>query len=175
MEWPFVEPITRHVPIGLGRDGFLDRCLDLDKLAIEALAERHLRPLVRRIAAPEDNIDGFRGLKLLDRLACLAQVANGAGLDLSRAGGEVIARYHRDGTNPPRPLDRLFAISDLRQLKGHRKDVEARIVDTLGRFGVDPGNAAAGWGGILDIDYDAAVEELNSLETTLDQALATSR
>ncbi|ESX04882.1 hypothetical protein X769_13955 [Mesorhizobium sp. LSJC268A00] len=157
----------------MSRDAFLDRCLDLDKLAIESLAERHLRPMVRAIGAPEDNIDSFRGLKLLDRLACLTHVANAGGLSLTRAGPEIVNRYHREGTNPAQPLTRLFAISDLRQLKGHRKqEIDAGIEEALARFGIDTRSAAGGWGATLDSVYDGAIEALTSLDATFAKALA---
>ncbi|MER8986344.1 hypothetical protein [Mesorhizobium sp. M0843] len=100
----------------MARHEFLGRCLDLDKLVIEPIVERHLRAIVRAVGAPEDNIDGVRGLKVLDRLTRLAQVANAGGLSLTKASSEFISRYHRDATAPP-PLDRLFAMSDLRQMK----------------------------------------------------------
>lgn len=156
----------------MSRDTFLDRCLDLDKLAIESLAERYLRPLVRAISPPEDNIDSFRGLKLLDRLACLAQVANAGGLSLTKAGQEVVNRYHQEGTTPAQPLTRLFALSDLRQIKGHRKqEIDALIEKALARFGINIRAAAGGWGVILDSVYDGIIEELHLLGVTLTTAL----
>jgi hypothetical protein len=170
---PFVEPVARHVPMDLSRDAFLDRCLDIDKLAIEALAERHLRPLVRAIGVPEDNIDAFRGLKLLDRLACLAQVADAGGLNLAKAGQEVVNRFHRNGTNPAQPLSRLFALSDLRQIKGHRKhEIDVLVEKGLARFGIDARAAAGGWGAALDTVYDGAIEELTLVNATFKKALA---
>lgn len=85
---PSVEPVARHAPRDMPRDVFLDRCMDLDKLVVEALSERFLRPVVRAISPPPDDIDRFRGLKLLDRLTCLAQVANAGGLSLTSSGEE---------------------------------------------------------------------------------------
>ncbi len=171
---PSVEPVTRHVPVDLPRDAFLDRCLDLDKLVVEALPERFLRPLVRGIAASPDDIDRFRGLKLLDRLTCLAQVANAGGLSLASSGEEVAARYHRDGTDPTQPLLRLFVLSDLRQLKGHRKqDVDAGVEKALTRLEIDAREAAGGWGRVADRIYDGLIEDLAHLRGTLASALDT--
>lgn len=169
---PSVEPVTRHVPVDMPRDAFLDRCLDLDKLVVEALAERYLRPMVRAIAEPPDDIDSFRGLKLLDRLTSLAQVASAGGLSLVSSGEEVAARYHRDGTDPPQPLLRLFVLSDLRQLKGHRKqDVDAGIKRALARLGIDAREAAGGWGTVADQIYNGVAEDLERLFATLVSAL----
>ena len=167
-----VEPVARHVPLDMVRDVFLDRCLDLDKLAIEVLPERFLRPMVRKVGAPQDDIDVFRGLKLLDRLACLAQVANEAGLSLAQAGSEIVTRFHRDGTNPAQPLTHLFVISDLRQIKGHRKDeVDARVKKALARVGIDVQMAAGGWGTVLDRIYDGAIKDLVFVGDTLARTL----
>lgn len=171
---PSVEPVARHVPVDMPRDTFLDRCLDLDKLVVEALSERFLRPMVRAIAPPPDDIDRFRGLKLLDRLTCLAQVANAGGLDLATSGEEVAARYHREGTDPPQPLLRLFVLSDLRQIKGHRKqEVDARIEAALARLGIDVREAVGGWGTVADRIYDGLIEDLGRLRDTLASALDT--
>ena len=142
---PSVEPLARHVPVDMPRDTFLDRCPTLDKLVVEALSERFLRPMVRAIAPPPGDIDRFRGLKLLDRLTCLAQVANAGGLELATSGEDVVARYDREGTDPPQPLLRLFVLSDLRQVKGHRKqEVDACIEAALARLGTDIREAVGG-------------------------------
>jgi hypothetical protein len=167
----FVEPVTRHAPSGMARDEFLSRCLDLDKLAIEALAERNLRALVRAVG-PQNDIDGMRGLKLLDRLVCLAQVGNAAGLSLASAGPEIVARYAKDGTSPAKPLDRLFALSDLRQLEGHRKrDVDELALKALARFGIPAAMTTSGWGLVLDEVYDRLIDEISVLDRVLTDAL----
>lgn len=171
---PSVEPVARHAPRDMSRDGFLDRCMGLDKLVVEALSERFLRPIVRAISPPPDDIDRFRGLKLLDRLTCLAQVANAGGLSVTRSGEEVAARYYRDGTDPPQPLLRLFVLSDLRQLKGHRKqDVDVGVEGALARLGIDAREAAGGWGTVADQIYDGVIEDLGRLRATLASALET--
>lgn len=152
----------------LTRDAFLVRCNALDKLVVEPIAERHLRAIVRAIASPQDDIDRLRGLKLLDRIVCLAQVAVAAGLRLDRSGSEVAARYREGGTDPAQPLSRLFALSDLRQVAGHRKaDVDGLVAVALARFGLDPVAAAAGWGTTLDAVYDAIAAQLDEVVATL--------
>ena len=65
---PYVEPITRHITVDLSRADFLTRCLDLDKLLVEALAQRRLRPLLHAFGKPHDRTADFGGLKLLDRI-----------------------------------------------------------------------------------------------------------
>jgi len=167
-----VEPVARHIPLSMPRDVFLVRCNALDKLVIEALAERHLRAIVRAIAPPHDDVDRLRGLKLLDRIVCQAQVAAAAGLRLGEAGAEVAARYRDDGTDPARPLSRVFALSDLRQVAGHRKeDVDAAVAAALARFGLDTAAAAAGWGTTLDAVYDGLAAELDRAVASLVAAI----
>jgi len=169
---PQVEQITRHIPLSLDRSGFLNRCLALDKLAIEALQQKPLRRLVRGVGTPTDKLDDFRGLKLLDRLVCLCLAADNAGLRIWESGDEVIRRYHADGVDPARPIAKLFALSDLRQVAGHRKDNEDEAVDTaLSRFGLDRSAAAGGWGLILDQIYDQVCEQVAEAERIIASAL----
>lgn len=168
---PFVKQVARHAPIDMGRDAFLERCLDLDKLTIEALAERHLRRMVQKIGEPRDRVKDLRGLKLLDRIACLAQVATDAGLSLSDAGAEIVHRFHEDARSK-RPLNHLFVISDLRQLKGHRKEIEAGAITGLERLGMDERAVTGGWGPALDALYDGAINDLETLCKTLADAVA---
>ena len=141
-----VEPITRHIPIDMSRSDMLKRCLDLDKMLIEALGERHLRRLVKAFGPPHDKVDSFRSLKLLDRIVCLCQVAVDTGLSPWTSGAEVVARLAQFGTTPASPLTSLFALSDLRQAAGHRKDADAEISRALERLGLDPAAAGGGWG-----------------------------
>ncbi len=167
---PHVEPITRHVPLNLDRSTFLDRSVALAKVVVEALAQRHLRRIVTTIGEQPDKMDGFGALKLLDRIVCLAQVANESGLLLWKAGDELTRRLASDGTDRGRPLDRLFALNDLRQAGAHRK---GEIVESaLARFGVDITTTAAGWGTALDAVYDGLIEELESINATLGETLS---
>jgi hypothetical protein len=146
----------------------------LDKLLLEPLAQRHLRALLRAVGVANKEIQDFRGLKLLDRVVCLAQVAVDAGLQIWECGPEIVSRLAADGTRPERPLGRLFALSDLRQLAGHRKDdMEARVADALRRFGLTASAAAGGWGLMLDEVYDQIAAQLIEIDRTLVAALQT--
>ncbi|QDC37280.1 hypothetical protein [Sphingobium fuliginis] len=166
-----VEPITRHIPVDMSRSEFLSRCLDLDKVLVEALGERRLRRLVTAFGTPHDKIDKFRGLKLLDRIICLCQVAVDAGLAPWKSGEEVVARYAQNGTDPAQPLAKLFALSDLRQAAGHRKDLDAEIAPALERFGLDLSATRGGWGLVMDQIYDQLSEQLAAIHETLKQTL----
>ncbi len=163
---PHVEPITRHIPVQMGRDEFLQRCQALDKVLIEALGERSLRPLVKAIG-PQPETDSFRGMKLLDRILCLVQAANTSGLTLWESAEAVLERFRTEGTDPAQPIVKLFALSDLRQLASHRKDPDIIVPSALKRFGIDLAETADGWGRVLDRIYDGLAEQLEEVERTL--------
>lgn len=163
-----VEPITRHIPLDMSRSDFLARCLDLDKLLIEPLAQKHLRALVRAFGTPPDDISKFRGLKLLDRVMCLSQVAADSGLIPWENGDEIVARYAAEGTEPSQPLIDLFAVSDLRQVAGHRKeDGDAVVQAALQRLGIDPTSTNSGWGLAMDHVYDRLSQNLGAINEAL--------
>lgn len=168
---PHVEPITRHIPATMDRSEFLTRCLDLDKVVVEALGERRLRRLVNAFGTPPDKIDKFKGLKLFDRIVCLCQVSNESGLAPWRSGDEVVARYAEHGTDPAQPLAKLFALSDLRQVAGHRKDLDAAIGPALERFGLDLSATRGGWGLVMDEIYDQLAAQLAHIHQMLSETL----
>lgn len=170
---PHVEQITRHIPLNLDKSGFLNRCLALDKVAVEALQQKYLRRMVRAIGVPTDKIDDFRGLKLLDRLICLSLVAEDAGLPLWESGDEIIRRFQADDAKSAMPIAKLFALSNLRQAAGHRKSNEDEIIGkALERFGLDRSAAAGGWGAVLDQIYDQVAEQVEEAEQILAKAMA---
>jgi hypothetical protein len=162
--WTFDIPkaIALHVPLKLREDAFLDRCMSLVKLIIEGLDERSLRAILLAAGAPEEPLANLRTLRLLDRLVCLAQVANESGLVLAQNGPLLWERLASEGTNPPEPIGYLFALYDVRNVKAHKSsDPKKRLQDELKRFGVQPGEEAAGYGKILDRIYDLLASELN--------------
>ena len=162
-----VEPVRRHIPLDLSRADFLTRCLDLDKLLVEPMAERRLRPLVLAFGTPLDKISDFRGLKLLDRIVSLCNVAVASGLVPWKSGDEILARHAEPGGELARPLSKLFALSDLRQAAGHRKDPDDVIPSALERFGIDPSISRGGWGTVLDAVYDGLAAQLADINATL--------
>ena len=66
----------------------------------------------------------------------------------------------------PQPLTR----GDLRQLASHRKNIEQHIPGALERFEIDANMAARGWGSLLDIVYDAVIEQLMHAEKEVGNA-----
>lgn len=119
-----IEPTTRHIPLAMIEDEFLNRCSELNKLIIEGLGEKTLRNLLTSVGAPEDEIKGFGSLKLLNRLCELLEVARTSGLDLINDYSEIEKR--RAGSPPAVPTMSLFLLNELRQVADHRADSTRR-------------------------------------------------
>ena len=49
--FPAAEAIGRHVPLNMPVDAFLDRCLSINKLAVEGLVEPSLRRTLHKMGA----------------------------------------------------------------------------------------------------------------------------
>ncbi len=172
--WTFeaTDAISRHVPLNLPVDQFLDRCMSLNKLIVEGLAESKLRRTLQVIGVPGNAIADFRTLKLLDCIVRMAQVASATGLELSKEGKQIWDRLENDGTEPSQPVAYLFALYDIRILKAHIAGTrDERLADELTRFGVMPGEEAGGYGKILDNIYDALCVQLFEVAAKIQAAL----
>ncbi|WP_315767587.1 MULTISPECIES: hypothetical protein [unclassified Bradyrhizobium] len=171
-----IEPIARHVPLTLTEDAFLDRCMTLTKLVIEGLSEKSLRLVVLALGVPSEAVEKLRGLKLLDALVCMAQLAEQNGLELSRLGKEIWQRLQRDGTEPEQPIERLFSLYELRLLAGHKATHRhERLAKELKRFEVSLSEGGAGFGSLLDRVYDLVIRDLQFANMKIDAALAVRR
>ncbi|MHB1162420.1 MAG: hypothetical protein ACYC3V_19120, partial [Chloroflexota bacterium] len=163
---PYVEPITRHIPLEIKQDNFRSRCKDLNKLVVEGLGQKSLRRMLQAIGAysKSEEMDKWGSLKLLDRLVLLAKQAEKTGLALHESGPELLARV-KDETKPS-PCARLFALSHLRNLDAHRSD-DHDFETALTAFGLDSTSHATGWGLALDAVYDGVAEALERMTTVL--------
>lgn len=65
----------------------------------------------------------------------------------------------------------LFALSDLRQVDGHRKDVDNMLSPALERFRIDLSVTRSGWGLVLDDLYDQLLELLRQVHRTIAETL----
>jgi hypothetical protein len=169
--WTFEDtaPISRHVPLGLSADGFLDRCMSLNKLVVESLSESRLRQLLAALGVPADAIAKFGTLKLLDCIVRMAQVAASTGLGLSKDGKAIWDRLEREGTTPAQPIARLFALYDIRIVKAHKAgDRNKKLAEELERFDITTREAAAGYGKILDTIYDTLSNELGEASAKIE-------
>jgi hypothetical protein len=168
--WTFDGPkaVSHHVPLNLGRDAFLDRCMSLEKLIIEGLSEANLRKALLALGVPEKEIKDLRALKLLDAIVRLAQSARATGLNLATDGAVLWGRLATEGTQPAQPIARLFALHDVRILKAHKAgDVAARLAKELERLDVTLGEEAAGYGKILDHIYEVLAKEIEGVAQRL--------
>jgi hypothetical protein len=157
------EPVSRHVSLALPADTFLDRCMCLEKLLSEGLKEGKLRKLLQAMSAPAEEITRLRTLKLLDRIACLAQLAAATGLTFTKDGALLWGRLSKEGTTPAEPVGHLFALHDVRILRAHKaSDLNQALQKQLKRFDIQPGQEAPGYGKILDQVYDTLTAELTT-------------
>jgi hypothetical protein len=163
-----VEPIARHVPLTLGRDGFLQRCLSLNNLLVESIGRAALRSLLVKLGTAAEDVKPLGGLKLLDLLVRLAQVSVTHGYSMVTDAKLIQADLAANGTEPDRPLEYLFGLYDLRIVGAHTSGDPAReIANRVERFGVEPGEFANGYGRVLDRIYDALIEELRAIDQVL--------
>jgi hypothetical protein len=142
-------------------DAFLDRCLSINKLAVEGFVERSLRMTLRAMEVPSKEIEKLSILKLLDCVVRMCQVARASGLSLATSGAEIWQRLSKNSTDPPQPISRMFALYDIRILKAHRSEDQKKLAACLGRFGIGTSEAATGV--ILDHIYDALIAEFVSV------------
>jgi hypothetical protein len=169
-----VEPITRHVPLDLKSDGFLDRCVSLNGLIVEGLSQRDLRRILVAGGVPAKEIKELGRLKLLDLVVRLAQVSHATGLTFSEDSAAIWLRLKEEGTDPERPLEHLFALYDTRIIGAHAVgERQQKLSAALERFGIDPGAVAGGYGRALDAVYDRLAEQLASICRKLAAALGT--
>jgi len=169
--FPAAEAIGRHVPLNLPVDAFLDRCLSINKLAVERLVEQSLRKTLHAMGVPPKEIEKLRTLKLLDCVVRMCQVACASGLSLTTSGAEIWQRLSESGTDPPQPITSMFALYDMRILKAHSSDDQAKLANCLGQFHIDPSETAAVYGPILDRIYDALIAEFGSVNEKVSEIL----
>jgi hypothetical protein len=161
--FPAAEAIGRHVPLNMPMDAFLERCLSINKLAVDDLVQASLRRMLHKMGVPPKEIEMFGSLKLLDCAVRMCQVARASGLSFATSGVEIWQRLSKNGTDPAEPISRMFALYDMRNLKAHSSNYQERLVACLERFGINPSEAAAGYGVILDRVYDALIAEVESV------------
>jgi hypothetical protein len=170
-----LEPIARHIASNITGDDFLNRCMSLYKVVGENLSEKNLRLIVHSLGVPAQEVAEFGSFKLLDRIICMAQVAEQSGLNLARHGKALWDRLDRDGTQPAQPIAHLFALYDLRVLAGHMaSDRHQRLGGEVKRFGVTLGRQGVEYGLILDRVYDEVASDLQAAQRKIDAALAVS-
>jgi hypothetical protein len=166
-----VEPITRHLPLSLGRDQFLDRMTDLTKFVIEGINESVVRNVVLSLGYSSEETREWRSMKLLERVVRHCRVGTETGLDVVRDAPAIVARtaseVGAEGTSA------LKSLNALRQLDAHRGGAssQTRLNAELAVFGIDLASTAGGWGEAADRVYDGVAEALEELEQMIHQTL----
>jgi hypothetical protein len=172
--WNFqeTEAIARHIPLESSADTVLDRCVKLDKLLVEGIAEGNLRRLMIALGVPVKSLAKLKTLKLLDTIVRMAQLGVKTGLKLSSNGPIIWERLIKEGTMPAQPIRHLFALYDIRILGAHKsEDKYKNLMVELQRFGVDTGQEVAGYGRIIDLIYDILAEELVEVTKKIECAI----
>jgi hypothetical protein len=143
-------------------DQFLDRCMSLVKLLVEGMNEGPLRQLANKLGVPAADTNNLRTLKLLDLIVRMSKKATETGMDLTTSGRQIFERLVAEGVTPAQPIARLFALNDLRVLKGHRAEGSylTKRNQALARFNIDPASTAAGFGLACDEIYYGLFEEV---------------
>lgn len=166
-----IRPITRRIPLDMGLDPFLNRCVDLRKLIIEGFDEKLLRQLLLALGVAGEEIGIPGSLKLLNRLLQLVAIANDTGLDIVDEFTSIEKRYLErvapleKGEHLPSDIAELFTLNDLRHKAAHRgRDVETKVLRLLK---VPKGAVASGWGEQLDKVYDRVGDALENATKTL--------
>ena len=163
-----VIPITRHVPLDMDRPAFLQRCVALNNLLTEGIGQPALRKVLEALKIPTRDHAGWKGLKLLNEVICLAQVARATGLSLIGEPELVRDALKADGTDPSQPIASLFALYDLRLVGAHTSsDVDRELRNGLQRFGVEAEDFVGGFGRTMDQVYDAIATDLAAVRDVL--------
>lgn len=163
-----VEPVTRHIPRDMDLGAFFQRCVALNNLLAEGLGAGPLRQVLGKLTVPVNEHSKWKGLKLLNEVVCMAQVARTTGLSLVANAELVRQELKASGTEPVQPLETLFALYDLRIVASHTSSNPTQELENkLGRLGIEPGDYAGGFGLCLDRIYDALGVELSRMAGTL--------
>ncbi len=168
---PPFEAIARHIPPGLNRDAFIDRCGAIYQSTVDRLGERHLRSMVHEMGFDPDETAGYRSLKLLELITKAAVVADEAGLDIVADKHEVAQRVS-EGLEAPH-ISALFKLNDLRQLDSHAvANVDARLENVVRDLGIDPMGTVGGFDDAVDTIYDSVASTIASVAGIICQALS---
>ena len=167
--WSFshIEPITRHLSLDMTEDAFLDRCEALCKMLIECYKEGDLRKILEKLGCSHEKTKELGGLRLLNLLINLCQVAVQSGLQLLDDSAEVLKRFELESERNRIP--HIFALYELRKLKSHRNEMSRpkKMKDVLDTFDIECASTVPGWGSAADRVYDALIEELVFCQKTL--------
>jgi len=150
---------------------FIDRCKDISKLVAE-FPEKQIQCMLEQWGCTKDLIHNpltqrpLRGLKLLERVYQLVNIANETGLALPQEIDAVWERYQEKlqsqptGTFLPSPVGTLIKLNDIRGMSAHRGLDREKLFNLAG---TSASAVTSGWGATLDKQYDLVGEALRLL------------
>lgn len=162
-----VEKVTRHIPLDISEEQFLQRAADLHQLVVERLPERRLRRLLHSIGVDPDEIKSLKSIKLLQRICEIVQTADRVGLAIRADYAEVQRR--RVESPPPTSTAILQVLDSLRQAKSHRGEAKSRerVDEALEFLGFARAGVKTGWGRVEDELYDKTHAALRDIAAVL--------
>lgn len=165
------ELIARHIPPGLSRDDFVDRCGAIHRSTVGRLGEVQLRAIVHALGFDPATVRDLRSLKLLELIMKAAVVASESGLNLIDDRQAIVVRV-AEGSEAT-DISVLFKLNDIRQLDSHAHGNPVTRLDVVLReLGIDPTSTVGGYDRALDLTYDLVGGSLEALRGTLSVALA---
>ncbi|MHA7681881.1 hypothetical protein [Cupriavidus sp. PET2-C1] len=158
--------LANVVPLGITRDGFLDRAVDV-VIFWESLQQAPLRNTLLRLGIDKQHLANLRSMKLLASLCQLATAGKSAGYRWPDDSAQTVAAWDKELRIPS--LRRLFAVNQLRQKAAHRTGAgfSNSLAGDLEAFGIVPAAQAAGWGRAVDSVYDGLIEDFTAIATLL--------
>lgn len=158
---PYVEPITRIIPQGIKKGGFLDRCEDLNKLIVEGFNIPPLKALVKKLGVKQEDVEALNSLKLLQIIVRHVEISAEMGLKPFQDGDEIESiRKEKVGNERSQKMANLFLLYDLRKEEAHR---ERELEDCIKRLGFNKAALKSGYGAALDRFYDRLGETLEKI------------
>lgn len=167
-----IEKITWHIPVGLNKEGFLERCKRLNILIIEGLNEGLLRRTLVKIGVDSEKIKEYGSVKLLEMLIELCLISNKSGLILSKEGKVIFKRIDYEKINEL--LSRLFGLYYLRQQFAHYESSrgEKDFNDAIQSFGIESSMITTNFIEAIEIVYRGITDTLKSLNKILPDTIS---
>jgi len=150
---PKIASIARHIPIDMGENEFLTRCLCLSSLVVDGIKEGNLRRIIVSCNVEDEKIKSLKSLKLFDILVQHALISIDTGLNLFKHATEI-EKIRLDKTDKylKSPIFLLFILNDFRTAGAHPGKNIKEMLESLGN---DIHSVHAGFGLQLDKLYDS--------------------
>ena len=168
-EFPKIETVARHIPEDLTEEKFLDRCKVLHQLVIEGFSESVIRKSIETLGFDKNKTKELRSLKLLSIFMAICEESKESGLVLLDDTEDIINRI--SSGNKTYFMPTLFTLNDLRVISAHRGDKShsKKLNEALEVLEIDIVSTTSGWGHVLDKIYDEIAQEIDKINSILQQ------